>query len=61
MELEGGIVEFAVYGAPGELPFLSAVRAVAQGALVEVRTQEVADDWRTAGASSTARWSWKDG
>jgi ribosomal protein L11 methyltransferase len=45
VELDGGVVEFAVYGAPGELPFLSAVRAVAQGALVEVRTQEVADDW----------------
>jgi ribosomal protein L11 methyltransferase len=45
VELDGGVVEFAVYGAPGELPFLSAVRAVAQGALVEVSTQEVADDW----------------
>jgi ribosomal protein L11 methyltransferase len=45
VELDEGVVEFAVYGAPGELPFLSAVRAVAQGALVEVSTQDVADDW----------------
>lgn len=45
VELPGGIVEYAVYGAPGELPVLSSVRAVAQGALVEVRTEEVADDW----------------
>ncbi len=45
VELDESTVEFAVYGAPGELPFLSAVRAVAQGALVEVSTQEVADDW----------------
>jgi ribosomal protein L11 methyltransferase len=45
VELDDGIVEFAVYGAPGELPFLSAVRAVARGALVDVRTQELADDW----------------
>jgi ribosomal protein L11 methyltransferase len=41
----GGVVEYAVYGAPGELPALPDLRAAAQGALVEVRTEPVADDW----------------
>ena len=41
----GEVVEYAVYGAPGELPELPALRAAAQGALVEVATSEVADDW----------------
>jgi ribosomal protein L11 methyltransferase len=40
-----GIVEYAVYGPPGELPALPDVRAAAGGALVEVSTTEVADDW----------------
>ena len=39
------VVEYAVYGAPGELPALPAVRAAAGGALVDVATTEVADDW----------------
>jgi ribosomal protein L11 methyltransferase len=38
-------VEYAVYGAPGELPELPALRAAAGAALVEVRTEEIADDW----------------
>jgi ribosomal protein L11 methyltransferase len=45
VELEDGSIEYAVYGAPGELPALPALRAAAGGALVDVRTQEVADDW----------------
>jgi ribosomal protein L11 methyltransferase len=45
-DLEGGrVVEYAVYGAPGELPDLPDVQAAAGGALVEVVTTEVADDW----------------
>jgi ribosomal protein L11 methyltransferase len=45
-DLEGGaIVEYAVYGAPGELPDLPDVEAAVGGALVEVQTTEVADDW----------------
>jgi ribosomal protein L11 methyltransferase len=44
-ELRGGLVEYALYGAAGELPSLPAVRATAGGALVEVSTSEVADDW----------------
>jgi ribosomal protein L11 methyltransferase len=39
------IVEFAVYGAVGELPDLPDLRAAAGGALVDVRTEEIADDW----------------
>jgi ribosomal protein L11 methyltransferase len=41
----GDVVEYAVYGAPGELPELPALRAAAGKALVEVTTTEVADDW----------------
>ena len=41
----GDVVEYAVYGAPGELPALPDLRAAAGGALVEVTTSEVADDW----------------
>jgi len=39
------LVEYAVYGAPGELPELPDLRAAAGGALVDVRTSEVGDDW----------------
>jgi ribosomal protein L11 methyltransferase len=39
------IVEYAVYGAPGELPNLPDLRAAAGGALVDLRTEEIADDW----------------
>ena len=42
---DGDVVEYAVYGAPGELPALPALRAAAGEALVEVATTEVADDW----------------
>jgi ribosomal protein L11 methyltransferase len=42
---DGDVVEYAVYGAPGELPELPALRAVAGAALVEVATSEVADNW----------------
>jgi ribosomal protein L11 methyltransferase len=44
-ELDGDLVEYAVYGSPGELPDLPDVRAVAGEALVEVSSSEVADDW----------------
>jgi ribosomal protein L11 methyltransferase len=45
VQLEDGIVEYAVYGPPGELPGLPDLRAVAGGALVEISTSEIADDW----------------
>jgi len=41
----GDVVEFAVYGAPGELPALPDLRAAAAGAFVDVATSEVGDDW----------------
>lgn len=41
----GEVVEYAVYGAPGELPALPDLTAAAGSALVEVRSTEVADDW----------------
>ncbi len=41
----GDVVEYAVYGAPGELPALPDLRAAAGTALVEVTTTEIADDW----------------
>jgi ribosomal protein L11 methyltransferase len=39
------VIEYAVYGAPGELPALPGLIASAGSALVEVRTSEIADDW----------------
>ncbi len=44
---DGDVVEYAVYGAAGELPALPALRAAAGEALVDVSTSEVADDWDT--------------
>ena len=41
----GDTIEYAVYGAEGELPTLPAVRAAAGAALVAVTTTRVADDW----------------
>jgi ribosomal protein L11 methyltransferase len=40
------IVEYAVYGAPGELPSLPDLKAAAGPALVEISTSETADDWQ---------------
>lgn len=45
VDVDAGVVEYAVYGAPGELPALPALTAAAGGALVEVMGSEVADDW----------------
>lgn len=41
----GDTVEYAVYGPPGELPALPDVEAAVGGALVEVTTTELPDDW----------------
>jgi ribosomal protein L11 methyltransferase len=47
-EVDGGEdIEYAVYGAPGELPALPDLEAAAGDALVRVSTSEVADDWDT--------------
>ncbi len=40
-----GVVEYAVYGSPGELPELPDLRAAAGEALVEIATSELPDDW----------------
>jgi ribosomal protein L11 methyltransferase len=45
VELDDGVIEYAVYGAPGELPALPDVTAAAGDALVQVSTTEVPDDW----------------
>jgi ribosomal protein L11 methyltransferase len=45
VELDDGRVEYAVYGAPGELPALPDLRALAGETPVEVSTTEIADDW----------------
>ena len=44
-EVASDVVEYAVYGAPGELPSLPDLRAVVGGALVEISTSDIADDW----------------
>jgi ribosomal protein L11 methyltransferase len=44
-ELGEGTIEYAVYGAPGELPELPDLRAVTGGALIEISTSELPDDW----------------
>jgi ribosomal protein L11 methyltransferase len=41
----GDEVEFAIYGAPGELPELPELRAHVGGALASISTTELADDW----------------
>lgn len=41
----GDAVEYAVYGPPGELPLLPDLEAAVGGALIEVTTSELPDDW----------------
>jgi ribosomal protein L11 methyltransferase len=38
-------IEYAVYGAPGELPGLPDLDAAVGDAMVEISTSEIADDW----------------
>jgi len=47
-DVDADTVEYALYGAPGELPDVGELRAVAGGALVDVSTSEVDDGlgWR---------------
>ena len=40
-----GFVEYALYGAPGELPAFPEGEAEVGGVLVSVRGEPVADDW----------------
>ena len=41
----GDVVEYAIYGASGELPDPGELRAAVGGALVDVESTEVGDDW----------------
>jgi ribosomal protein L11 methyltransferase len=45
VDLAEGVVEYAIYGAEGELPDLGEVQAAAGEALVEVSSTVVGDDW----------------
>jgi ribosomal protein L11 methyltransferase len=45
VEVDSDTVEYAVYGAPGELPELPDLNAAVGDAPVEVSSSEVADDW----------------
>jgi ribosomal protein L11 methyltransferase len=45
VDVSDEVIEYAVYGAPGELPSLPDLQAAAGGALVQVSTTEVAADW----------------
>jgi len=45
VEVGPDVIEYAVYGAPGELPALPDLRAAAGGAYVDIHTEEIADDW----------------
>jgi ribosomal protein L11 methyltransferase len=45
VDVSDELIEYAVYGAPGELPSLPDLEAVAGDALVHVSTSEVAADW----------------
>ncbi len=44
-EVGEGVIEYAVYGPPGELPELPDLRAATGGALVDISTTELPDDW----------------
>lgn len=44
-DVDAQTVEYVLYGAAGELPALGHVRAAAGGALVDVHTDELPDDW----------------
>ncbi len=45
VEIGTEVIEYAVYGAPGELPAVPDLRAAAGGAFVDVSSTEIADDW----------------
>ena len=41
-----GTIEYAVYGAPGELPSLPDLNVAVGDVLVEVSTSETSDEWQ---------------
>lgn len=44
-EIEEGVIEYAIYGSPGELPSLGTLHAVVGDSLVEVISQDVGEGW----------------
>jgi ribosomal protein L11 methyltransferase len=46
LQIAEDTIEYAVYGAPGELPTMPALQAAVGDALVEISTSEIADDWQ---------------
>ena len=46
VQVANDTVEYAVYGAPGELPSLPDLKAAVGDALVEISTTETDDDWQ---------------
>jgi ribosomal protein L11 methyltransferase len=46
VQVGSGTIEYAVYGAPGELPSLPDLKATAGDALVEISTSHTSDDWQ---------------
>jgi ribosomal protein L11 methyltransferase len=44
-DVDRGVVEYALYGAPGELPDVGDLRAAAGGALVDVSSSELPEGW----------------
>jgi ribosomal protein L11 methyltransferase len=45
VDVSEGVIEYALYGATGELPALPDLRAAAGPAIVEIATSEITDDW----------------
>jgi ribosomal protein L11 methyltransferase len=46
VDLGEKVIEYAVYGSPGELPGLPDLKAAVGGALVEISTSEIPEDWQ---------------
>jgi ribosomal protein L11 methyltransferase len=46
VQVADGTIEYAVYGAPGELPSLPDLNAAVGDALVEISTSRTSDDWQ---------------
>jgi ribosomal protein L11 methyltransferase len=46
VQIGEGTIEYAVYGAPGELPSLPDLNVAVGDALVEVSTSQTSDDWQ---------------
>lgn len=44
-ESDAGLIEYAIYGSPGELPEIGKLEVALGEDLIEVETTEVADDW----------------